>query len=928
MAVHLQSAEISKDFVEFNNIQDAENILCSSDVNTLCSVTSKAGKDKIEEKSGLGPLVEDAQYSKTLNVREVHETSPFKQAVKGFVLNKLSKKVGSSHILSGLTEKIVKKLEDKDNVQPGLVPSSESDLNLSSLRAKEPSVEVISNSLSCELKSVVANDLGLSEVLNVEDAIDCLEEIKSTVEDNGLNIPYRPELRSFSISLPSSPAHRFDKRSSSVSGSLENVESTSKKIKPLDLSFLAGEKKLNEDCETELIKSSQQDETKLKEINKEESGSEKCANSEVAYLCNVYSSKKDEKPNLKNIMLRRFLTFFSFVKNVFTSLSLSHIFLLASVIIHNIDIISSYLAFIFDGLVIAYICYSYICILAKKPIPNPSHSLPFLDLHLENASIHIQKTNKIVKGSVKVLKGEYDPEMVKNHPTDLIDINIENCCLKIFVPKKKTNKDSSPKSESFASYNLLGATISLVPKDLPKKRVWNKKYPICIALPLSKMPSCADSCNDADTSSTDYLSAVYCENDRFEISNQKALYFFALTDREKETLFWVLQKNIEDTVDGVKSAKQPYGTSSKIDICCMTYTSLLELNSDDSLSFNKDIPEDDSLNAVDKATTDLEFDIYMKNLFENFERMNKFSSRSRSFEDLKNLKEREDLPRTSESVMSKDDTFLSSNTGDFSVDWLNVVLGRMFYDFLTQKSWSDHVKDRIQRKLDKIEMPTFIESLEVSDVFLGTSLPQIHTVSNPVADVNGVWLNFDFNYCGSFQMTLKTKLKMAKAKQLQGSDTLDVADSKNVAIPSSESDEEENIDSKNKSVKKKKLINRIEKWITHKHFQTVAQSRFVKKYVGDISNMPLMLTVELNTLHGTLTVNIPPAPTDRIWYGFRKDPVLSLNAYPKVGTHEINLSAVVQMIEKKLIQEFKKALVMPNMDDFLIPVMYTPIYDI
>lgn len=45
-------------------------------------------------------------------------------------------------------------------------------------------------------------------------------------------------------------------------------------------------------------------------------------------------------------------------------------------------------------------------------------------------------------------------------------------------------------------------------------------------------------------------------------------------------------------------------------------------------------------------------------------------------------------------------------------------------------------------------------------------------------------------------------------------------------------------------------------------------------------------------------------------YGFRKDPVLSLNASPKVGTHEINLSAVVQMIEKKLIQEFKVSMLL------------------
>lgn len=75
-------------------------------------------------------------------------------------------------------------------------------------------------------------------------------------------------------------------------------------------------------------------------------------------------------------------------------------------------------------------------------------------------------------------------------------------------------------------------------------------------------------------------------------------------------------------------------------------------------------------------------------------------------------------------------------------------------------------------------MPSFIESWEVSDVFLGTSLPQIHNVSSPVIDNNGVWFNFDFNYCGTFQMTLKTKLNIIKAKQLRETEAVDTMESK------------------------------------------------------------------------------------------------------------------------------------------------------
>lgn len=130
----------------------------------------------------------------------------------------------------------------------------------------------------------------------------------------------------------------------------------------------------------------------------------------------------------------------------------------------------------------------------------------------------------------------------------------------------------------------------------------------------------------------------------------------------------------------------------------------MDLNEEDSNSQSKDMYDDDSL-MIEKANADLEFEKYMKNLFENFERMVKFSPRSRSFEDLSNIKD--EASKSSDSFTSKDDSFLSTVARKYSVDWLNLVLGRLFYDFLTQKYWSDDVKARIQKKLDRIEVGLF-----------------------------------------------------------------------------------------------------------------------------------------------------------------------------------------------------------------------------
>jgi len=88
-----------------------------------------------------------------------------------------------------------------------------------------------------------------------------------------------------------------------------------------------------------------------------------------------------------------------------------------------------------------------------------------------------------------------------------------------------------------------------------------------------------------------------------------------------------------------------------------------------------------------------------------------------------------------------------------------------------------------------------------------------------------------------------------------------------------------------------------------------------------ISATPLVLCVEVCFLDGTLALNITPPPTDRIWYGFRPTPIIAIRAYPKVGQHAFNTSHIVEWLEAKMQSVFEKTLVIPNMDDVVIPFM-------
>lgn len=57
----------------------------------------------------------------------------------------------------------------------------------------------------------------------------------------------------------------------------------------------------------------------------------------------------------------------------------------------------------------------------------------------------------------------------------------------------------------------------------------------------------------------------------------------------------------------------------------------------------------------------------------------------------------------------------------------------------------------------------------------------------------------------------------------------------------------------------------VDKIAKSKYFQKAAENEFIKKKMEEVANIPLLLTVEVQDLTGTLAVNIPLPPTDRIW---------------------------------------------------------------
>lgn len=64
----------------------------------------------------------------------------------------------------------------------------------------------------------------------------------------------------------------------------------------------------------------------------------------------------------------------------------------------------------------------------------------------------------------------------------------------------------------------------------------------------------------------------------------------------------------------------------------------------------------------------------------------------------------------------------------------------------------------------------------------------------------------------------------------------------------------------------RKILRFVDKIAKSKYFQKATENEFIKKKIEEVSNTPLLLTVEVQELAGTLAVNVPPPPTDRVWY--------------------------------------------------------------
>ncbi|NXR72427.1 TEX2 protein, partial [Pycnonotus jocosus] len=555
----------------------------------------------------------------------------------------------------------------------------------------------------------------------------------------------------------------------------------------------------------------------------------------------------------------------------------------------------------------------------------------------------------------------YDPELFHPSLTHSVLAVLDGATLKLSYPKSNIPRRATFEEEildavfvSHRCYDLTDAKVFLCPPSLARKRTWNKKYPICVLLP--------EAAEGEGRSREEHDPELQGEEGtrKVPLSGQdipgdcrdRCLYLFGRTGREKEEWYQHLVQASRGTAgshgDTRAGEGQPRGVFQAKQFCDSTPPGLGSApQSSDSSSGGsaEDIPSTDPAKDVSGSSEEiyLDYSTYMARFVPAQGAPS--PERSPSHGALGS-------PTPTKGLAAAVPSQLGEDTA--SMAWMNALVGRIFWDFLREQYWAEQVSNKIQKKLSKIKLPYFMNELMLTELDMGTSIPSVLSASNPTINERGLWVDMEVTYSGSLQMTLETKMNLSKLGKESSTEEsgpaeagregarprlILLADSDAESSSAGSSDEEDvtsaeplgapgdrlpppgtegHVSSNSTS---RKILRFVDKIAKSKYFQKATENEFIKKKMEEVSNTPLLLTVEVQELAGTLAVNIPPPPTDRVWYSFRVPPQLELKVRPKLGEREVTFLHVTEWIEKKLKHEFQKILVMPNMDDLIIPIM-------
>ncbi|ODN04039.1 Testis-expressed sequence 2 protein [Orchesella cincta] len=234
----------------------------------------------------------------------------------------------------------------------------------------------------------------------------------------------------------------------------------------------------------------------------------------------------------------------------------------------------------------------------------------------------------------------------------------------------------------------------------------------------------------------------------------------------------------------------------------------------------------------------------------------------------------------------------------------------------------------MRSKLFFIRKPPFVESIRVKELDLGSCMPVFLTASAPLLDSQGLWVDLEMQYTGNMIITLEMYVNLLKMRSEEKLDERKrrASTSREHAMfdsdaddsgESSESDEDElAIEEK---MLEKSTENRGKLILDRKIISDEEQAR--AEGCWEYRSYAHTAHVEIKRVAGVLAVNIPPCPATESGSGSGANPVVEISARPKFGERALGFSYLTEWIKRKILLEFQRVMVCPNMMDITVGLM-------
>lgn len=212
----------------------------------------------------------------------------------------------------------------------------------------------------------------------------------------------------------------------------------------------------------------------------------------------------------------------------------------------------------------------------------------------------------------------------------------------------------------------------------------------------------------------------------------------------------------------------------------------------------------------------------------------------------------------------------SGSSGDSNLDWLNVLVGRIFFQCFRSNDLTQTIHLKFQRKMTQSpELPKWLGKIEIDKIVIGMSAPFI---SNPrlhsMSGDGNVITSMDMSYPGGFVIALSTTI-------IPGN------------IPMS----------------------------------ILGNNSFSGFFSGNASGVSVGIQLRIKSLVGRILIHIKEPPSDRLWYGFVGEPEMEVDIDIKISNTSIDwLSSILKgIISDLIIKSIKDMMVLPLMDDIPLP---------